>query len=130
MQLKRKGRLATRPWAVQFRLTTELGQVVKDFAAAHSLSVPEACRRLVTLAVSGMDARFYPLISKLAVAMGGDTAFFQACGHIKTALQVAGRLRPELLQDDQQRAKYIGDTAREHLKAKGLDLGSEGPWGW
>lgn len=129
MATPRKGRSTQRAWAVQYRLGEDVEQPVLDFAKRYALSDSEACRRLTVLAVCGMDARYYPLVDELGQAMGGANGFLRACLNIATALQVAARIQGKLLADESQRARFIADTARDFLEAKGLELKAEGPWG-
>src|SRR5947209_13110579 len=74
---------------LQFRPGTELEELVATFADEHHLSPNEASKALVALAVTEMDRRFYPLIRRMAAAMGEPNAFVRACAHVRIALEGA-----------------------------------------
>jgi hypothetical protein len=81
--------------------------------------MPEACRLLLSLAVTEMDSRFAGLVLPLAEAMGGENAFVRACEHVHTALQAARRATGLPVQTDPQRARFIEQTVKVALTDRG-----------
>src|SRR5690349_6783004 len=92
---------------IQFRPGSELGQLVGTFASRHGLQTPEACRALVCLSVTEMDARYFPLVRQLADTIGGENAFVRACVRVHTALEGARRATGHPIQQDPDRAYFI-----------------------
>jgi hypothetical protein len=110
---------AKRESPIQFRPGSELGHLVSNFASAHRLTPPEACRLLISLAVAEMDCRFAGLILPLAEALGGENAFVRACDHVHTALQAARRATGLPVQMDPERAIFIQETVKAALTERG-----------
>ncbi len=106
---------------LQFRPGAELERLVVDFAARHHIESNEACKALVALAVTGLDARYYGLMRQLADALGGTNAFIRACVRVDTALHAARRASGRLMQLDPERALFIQDTVREFLVDNGAE---------
>jgi hypothetical protein len=98
----------------------DLGRLVGEFAGRHGLPVNEGCKCLIALAVIGLDGRFYPLLHRLAEAMGGSNAFVRACTHVSAAVEGAGRLRGVPLQFDPERAVFVRQTVHDFLRERGL----------
>lgn len=104
---------------IQFRPGSELGHLVRNFATGHGLTLPEACRLLLCLAVAEMDCRFAGLILPLSGVMGGENAYVRACEHVHTALQAARRKTGEPIQMDPERADFIEQTVKAALADRG-----------
>jgi hypothetical protein len=102
--------------------------LIDDFAARVQLDPNEICKRLVALALTEMDARFYPLITEMAEAMGGANPFPRCCVHVQTALQTLLRLRKGTTVTEPERLWFVVDTARAYLAQKGLPLRSPCAW--
>jgi hypothetical protein len=104
---------------IQFRPGSELGHLVQTFGSCHNLTMPEACRLLISLAVAEMDGRFAGLVLPLAQAMGGENSYVKACEHVRTALQAARRAKGTSMQTDPERAQFIEETVKVALMERG-----------
>jgi hypothetical protein len=114
-----KERAQQRESPIQFRPGSELGHLVRNFADTHSLTAPEACRLLISLAVAEMDCRFAGLVLPLTEVMGGENAYVRACEHVHTALQAARRVTKRPMQLDPERAQFIEETVQGALAERG-----------
>jgi hypothetical protein len=126
MKRERKQDTPRRDAPIQFRPSSELGQLITGFAEKHRLDVSESCKCLLALAVTSMDCRFYDLVRQMADAMGGTSPFARSCIHVHTALAGAERRAP--FQDDSERALFILQTVRDNLATKGLQVREAGLW--
>jgi hypothetical protein len=113
---------------VQLRTGPDLGRLLYEFSSRHNLQLNDACKRLVALALTELDCRFYDLVNQLAHAMGGSNAFVHACTHLQAALAGAGRLRGQPIRFDPERAVFVLQTIREFLSDRGLQVDESGLW--
>lgn len=113
---------------IQFRPGSELGHLIDSFASGHGLSVAEACRVLIALAVTEMDCRYFELIHQMGKAIGGESGFVRACVHVHTALAGARRMSNLPLQVDPERSLFIERTVHDFLAARGLQGQARGLW--
>jgi hypothetical protein len=98
------------------------------FAADHGLQVNEACKVLVALAVTALDARYYGLMRQLADVMGGANAFVRACVHVHAALAGARRATGRPLLREAERLPHIVATIEAALAENGLAVQTRGLW--
>ena len=108
----------------QFRPGAELESLVGAFASQHGLAVNEACKELVALAVTAMDARYYALMRQLAEAMGGANAFVRACVHVHGRVEGAALADPKYRYEP-GRARMIVKVVEEFVEAKGRRLSED-----
>src|SRR5690242_9834648 len=113
---KRTAARAPRESPIQFRPGTELGRLVTEFSAANRLSDPEACRCLIALAVTGMDARYYRLLRQLADGWSAGTDFARACVHVKTMLDGAALADGPNVFVEPRRSQLILQAVRDALE--------------
>ncbi len=88
----------------------------------------EAAKCLMALAVTALDGRYYGMIRQLAVVMGGANAFAHACTHVHAALLGAERVAGDAVRFDPGRGRFILETVREYLTARGRRLDESGLW--
>lgn len=112
------------PW--QFRPGPELEQLVTRFAAAHQLQPNEAVKMLVSLAITELDVRYYPLLHQMAEAMGGASTFVRACSYVHTALDGARQATGRAMQSDPERCRFIIETIQIFLAKHGITLRTQG----
>jgi hypothetical protein len=125
---KKRQESQRRPSPVQFRLESDLGQLVDTFAVRHSLSTNEAAKAMIALCVSELDCRYYELLRQLADAVGGSTPFVRACLHVQAALEGARRASGNPMQSDTDRGPFIVSTVQDALAAKGIQVQTPGMW--
>lgn len=113
---------------IQFRVGTEIRQLVRAFAAQHDLPLNEAAKYLVALAVTGLDFRHFGLVRQLAEATGGANAFFRSCIHILTALEGGALATGKPLQFEPERSRFILKVVRDFLSSRGREVQTPGLW--
>ena len=74
---------------VQFRPGPELGKLISDFADAWRTSRGDAAKRLVALAIHGLDLDFAPLVQELTTYLYGNRDFDDACHQIHVMIDEA-----------------------------------------
>jgi hypothetical protein len=90
------------------------------------LTAPEACRRLIALAVSDLDARYYPLVRQLADGLGWGADFARACVHLKAMLDGAILAAPTTASSELERSRFVLKVIKETLGQRGLPLNTQG----
>lgn len=113
---------------IQFRPGTELGQLVTDFSRSQGLKEGEACRRLIALAVTGMDGRYYPLIRQFAEGAGPARDFVRACAQVKSMVDGAALAGADEVGAEPGRSRFIFRIVKEALTSKGIELEAGGLW--
>jgi hypothetical protein len=126
MAATRRSKPPKREAPIQIRPGPDLGRLLAEFTSRYNLHLNEACKCLVALALTELDSRFYPLLHQLAEAMGGANAFVRACTHVRAALEGGARARGEPLLHDPGRAKFVVQTVRDFLTARGMVLHDHG----
>lgn len=101
---------------IQFRPGPALGRMVSGFAETWQVNRHHVGKRLIALAVYGLDVSNYESVAQLAQAMGGLHDFVRAAEHIRVAIDSANRARrllksPEL--SEQEKQSFVQQTARE-----------------
>jgi hypothetical protein len=106
---------------LQFRAGTELQALVDGFAALRKMTRNESCKVLVTIAVTGLDLRYFTLIEQLARVMGGLSPIVRACLYIKGRLDGAVLASRDFLKEP-NRSLFILKVVKEYLEAHGREL--------
>src|SRR5581483_5843756 len=106
----------------QLRPGPDLGRLIAEFATAYELEINEACKCLVALAVTTLDARYYGLVEQMASAIGGKHAYVRASVYIQAALQGAGHATGYSLGTDSERGLFIAQIVRDFLSQRGQEL--------
>ncbi len=108
--------------AIQFRPGPDLGEWLIEFSGKHGLTVNEAGKDLMTLALIGLDGRYFPLLYRMALAMGGTNAFVRTCLHISAAVQALLRTRGGDALPEWERSQFIRHTVSDYLAGKGHEV--------
>jgi hypothetical protein len=82
---------------------------------------------LVTLALSGLDLRYYTLVEQLADAMGGLSPFVRACLYIKARLDGAVLVSRDFIKEP-ARSLFILKVVQEYLARHGRELPDMDLW--
>lgn len=77
---------------VQFR-PGEVSTPLQEFADTQELSLNDAAKKLVVLALNNLGHVYCEAIENLAEAMPGDPSFSQACSYFAFRLQEAEQVR-------------------------------------
>jgi hypothetical protein len=112
---------------VQFRPVASLAQLVKPFADRQGLGLNEAFKDLASLAIVGLDVRYFDLVSQLAQAIGGTNAFSHGCLQLFSAMKGAA-LAGRPLSGEPERSLFILSVVSDSLANKGLTVDTTGLW--
>src|SRR5438094_4402929 len=119
-------RNSRRESALQLRPGPDLGRLLDEFAAAHNRSRNDACKELLSLAVTDLDRRYYTLLRQMADAMGGVHAFPRACVHVQNALAGAALATGNTCWPEPERLRLILEVVTAFLASRGIQAQVEG----
>ena len=72
---------------IHFRPGPELGALIGQLADKLTISRGEAAKRLVSLAIRGLDIGFYEFANEYTEYLYGSGGFDEACHHLHVAVQ-------------------------------------------